>query len=618
MSTVTNAPHGGRECDRPIHLADPLVQADTEGGSQCNPLANTNAVGVGSTSAHSGLLAQGPTPWSEDLAGNPLEPTSPYSWIHRAASRLGWARRDLPRTPSHDVSLPSGIFSYGDASVVGPPNDIGALGLGGVSWPSLRLLFDAYFERAMVTYWFLHMPSVEKWLQKLHQHGEVGLSRHAICLMVLAHGALYLGQSEVDTLRVDERVLLSPETLYEAGVMRLSQEKGAPTVESVQARLVQVHHLLSSSRPNQAWYTFGSVVQLTLALGLHRDHDTSSYRSHITKLELELGRRTFWSVYATDKYISINLGRPFLIPDALVSQGLPADTNDEDLADAGQTHQANRDSMISATIGHARLAQIVTRGIHEQYEKGGWPLLKAIVENREALEEWKGQLPILLTGVVRPSSLIPALRRQAVVLNIFYLHAVILVNRPALICDFSQEPPDECAVIRAATHTCIDASVEIAENIIEFTAQQQKVEVYWFTHNITFNAISILYFHILRTLLTRGVLNRQELGFLSTAQRAQDSLAQATEKNPPCLRYTHILTQLRAEVLDRMSDVRHPPDPEYNTLCTNEKIGGVEWPHLNGGQAMKDVGYSDTPSGEDDLPASFWHWFDSLSNQTNA
>lgn len=113
------------------------------------------------------------------------------------------------------------------------------------------------------------MPLTTSWLHDLHQQRQIKMSQPAVCLLALAHGALYLSSSDIDSSTVDERTVLTPDVLYAAAMACLAKEQGPPTAESVQARLVKVHHLLASSRPTQAWYAFGTVLQLALSLGLH-------------------------------------------------------------------------------------------------------------------------------------------------------------------------------------------------------------------------------------------------------------------------------------------------------------------------------------------------------------
>jgi hypothetical protein len=113
-----------------------------------------------------------------------------------------------------------------------------------------------------------------------------------------------------------ERTILSSADLFSQAMSFLEAERGQPTLESVQVRLMKVHHLLGISRPNEAWYTSWTVVQLTWALGLHR----AALHPDKSALNQQAQRRTFWSVYATGKYLSIAMGRPMLLHDCRISQ----------------------------------------------------------------------------------------------------------------------------------------------------------------------------------------------------------------------------------------------------------------------------------------------------------
>lgn len=93
---------------------------------------------------------------------------------------------------------------------------------------------------------------------------------------------------------------------------------------SVQARLCQCLWLLSESRINHCWTLFGTVARLTYAIGLHRKR-SADYIDHI---ELECRRRTFWSAYALDNYLSAALGRPLTFHDEDIDQELPSCIDD--------------------------------------------------------------------------------------------------------------------------------------------------------------------------------------------------------------------------------------------------------------------------------------------------
>ncbi|KAH8892307.1 hypothetical protein GQ53DRAFT_823101 [Thozetella sp. PMI_491] len=547
---------------------------------------------------------------SEDPVGNPLEPLSPYSWIYRAWARLGRVKKTLQDSLGQRATHAPTIFAYGDAVLLEPdPGDLDQP-LGDGSWETCKLLCAVYFERAMATYRFLHMPTVMDWLQQVAEGGRAshGAARLSICYMVLAHGSLYLTAAELESLRKGDGSPISTEALFRKANSLLGQERGPPTLESVQARLIQVHHLISSSRPNEAWYAFGTTVQLTFAMGIHRSYRHSQGIAEIS-LESELRRRTFWSVYATDKYISIALGRPVLIQENLPSQDMPLEIDDRELPQIGRgvppQDDANGDCTLSATIAHITLSRIVDKAIRSHYEQSSTALFDSIQQNQTALDEWKTQLSPLFSGTIHPHSLIPVFRRQAVVLNTFYLHAVVLINRPSLLFHFDSGPTTRHAALGASVRACMDASTKLAEQVIRFSNESQKIEIYWFTQNITFNAISILYLYILRTLQLEHGLTKEAADLLCLAQNAQDRLMEAIRGNAPSLRYSLVLDELRAEVQQRVARIDLSNAVTPNTSLDIASLYGVTEDPLLG----LDNGLFTTM---DDVPGSFWPWFDSI------
>lgn len=112
----------------------------------------------------------------------------------------------------------------------------------------------------------------------------------------------------------------------------LSWEAGAPQLETVQARMNQSLYLLASSRASECWFTFGNTVQFLTALNLHQKWPSSMVKEGKgTYMEQELRKRTFWSVYTLDKYLSVMFGRPRLLHDEDFDQELPDEVTDQDL-----------------------------------------------------------------------------------------------------------------------------------------------------------------------------------------------------------------------------------------------------------------------------------------------
>jgi hypothetical protein len=117
-----------------------------------------------------------------------------------------------------------------------------------------------------------------------------------------------------------------------AAERRITNETGPVRLESVQARLAQCIYLLGSSRINQAWYSFGTVCQMILALGLHRRRYSQSFGASSEAAGVESRKRVFWSAYTLDRYLSVILGRPRAFRDEDIDQELPERLMEADLS----------------------------------------------------------------------------------------------------------------------------------------------------------------------------------------------------------------------------------------------------------------------------------------------
>lgn len=100
---------------------------------------------------------------------------------------------------------------------------------------------------------------------------------------------------------------------------QLQKETGRIQLTSIQARLLQCLYLLSRSRINQCWSTFGIIVNLSVALGLNRKQ-SHEVGGETDVVQIEGRKRTFWSAYILDKYLSCSLGRPQMFHDEDIDQ----------------------------------------------------------------------------------------------------------------------------------------------------------------------------------------------------------------------------------------------------------------------------------------------------------
>ncbi|KAH7043792.1 fungal-specific transcription factor domain-containing protein [Macrophomina phaseolina] len=525
--------------------------------------------------------------------GHYLGPSSSVAWLRRALRKLGQARalkEQLPDASNHASPKDATIFNYGDKD---PPPASGP----GLALPSegrTDYLLTRYFEFAAPTYRFLHRPTVESWLAAMH-HPTSSLhpAKKAVVLVILAIATLY----ELSRIKDPEvNIRQESEMYYREAQFLVSKETGPATLESVQARFAQVHYLLSTARSNQAWFAFGTTVQLAMALGLHRRRSLGDKNESLIVRECQ--RRLFWSMYTTDRYMSVMFGRPRWIQDDDISQEYPLSVNDEDLKANEIVTPAQNDCLEDAAVFHSKLTRIVGKAAKEQYtmpSRSELDRIHAALGHNKALQEWKEQLPAYLSGAIRPSSLIPIFRRQSTVLKLAYAHAVMLVNRPFVL---NMSKPDSRAskhnpVARECVEECLGAARTAIEMALNYISEGQPFSSFWFTQYVAFNALAITYLYLLQSRRQGVEILFQYRDLLSIADTCQQYLADVTEANAPSMRYNIILEELREELNRQVSSTTTTTTTTTSSSSSsssssnmhgnsNATPNGASMPHGNG------------------------------------
>lgn len=341
------------------------------------------------------------------FAGQYLGPQSPYSFLRRAWRRFeeDGTSIDAVSGAAEEPAQSNSIFAYGDRPA--PRVDIRTFCLPERS--TTAMLLAHYFELAMPTYRFLHRHTVTRWLETFHQSEEkrqpsISPARQAVVLMVLATARFFNVGGNKEILDPDEQSWTESELLYQAAQIRLQRETGRAKLESVQARVASCLYLLHTSRPNYAWYNFGSTTQLIFALGLHRASQTSQHHNQ-DPITRECRKRVFWAASTLDTYLSVILGKPPLIHLEDVDQKLPDPVDDEDLTASGigTGHPSRGDSIIKASIFHAQITRIVKKAAREQSSverRSSSQKLDLAAKLNAETAAWHDSLPVVLSGAI--------------------------------------------------------------------------------------------------------------------------------------------------------------------------------------------------------------------------
>lgn len=486
-------------------------------------------------------------PEGSTFAGQYLGPTSAHSFLQRAWKRFGVSNdASLPARGQDEANATTSIFAFGDR----PPSQLfeeAALYL-----PDQAItakLMRTYFDFAMPTYRFLHEQTIFDWLAIYHEQetstaiGQLTEVRQAIVLIVLATALLFHADS-------DDNLRLESEQLYQAAQRRLDRERNRAKLESVQARLATCLYLLHTSRPNQAWYLLGTTVQLIFALGIHRArHELDDTKSPQERIVSECRKRVFWASATVDTYLSIMLGRPALLHPDDADQVHPLAIDDDDLSAATPAESiASKDSVTAASVLHAKLGRMVKTAAREMYSvqrKSESRKIDTARKLNEEVEAWHVSLPVVLSGAIHASSLIPILRRQVNVLKLAHFHALMFINRPLLLMD-----KESLAKAQSQVHACVASAKSTLELVSELVGDRTVLPAFWFTQYVAFIALSVVY--VAEVQRRRGRLHSivpaiDTTHLLRLAETVQQHLAEASQSNAPSLRYGVVLDGLRQE-----------------------------------------------------------------------
>ncbi|EHA56380.1 hypothetical protein MGG_02226 [Pyricularia oryzae 70-15] len=498
-----------------------------------------------------------PELYPAEIGGQYVEQTSGLAFLHRAHVRMisksGTAERDgaaLGSTmgtssaeglyPSYGVQAGSSsqlLITAGDKPILAssslPVQVVSGRsdGDGGNLLLPQRAtsLMAFYFDKCVVTYRILHRQSVEGWLRAMElelghvppsgttSFPAIGGAKAAVVLTVLAIAIQKRARMSLhgtpgrDGSRDEDEVLRDCDPYFSMAQSLVQAETGLPKLESAQARLLQVLYLLQTSRVNQAWYLLGTVSQLISALGLHRKPSRNSrpgpQRLRTDYIQQQCGRRTFWVLYTIDVYLSVVLGRPRYLHDDNIDQAYPDSVADENMTPDGERNKGRTsmddigcdDSPMEAVVQHAKLGRIIAATCREVYAIGPTPSrrdrLRLALGFDVRLHEWRAALPPLL-GAVRPSSLVPSFRRQAVALRLAHAHAIMHATRPFLLLsrggDGAGRTPEH-EQRREMVSKCLRAAGTVLELVDSIAGDESLFHAFWWSHYVTFCAIAVTF-----------------------------------------------------------------------------------------------------------------------------
>ena len=455
---------------------------------------------------------------------------------------------------------------------------------------------DLYFDVCISTYKPLHRPTVELWYQIATNNIANGLPMsqglgHAEASVLLSIFAIATFHRQKSRGYADDVSSLSESDFFFRHSLSYTEtELGVAHLESAQARMLQAFYLLMTSRTNQAWYVFGSLLQIISALGMHRRDWKRTTSPQPDYIHSQSRKRTFWSAYILDRYIGVVMGRPRHFHDDDIDQEIPDCVNDAEMSPAGRlTSHNSEDCHMDGFVWNIKLARIVGRISHDLYPIIPLSETRRVEVTRslgKELDAWQSSLPPFLS-TVKPSSLVRSFRRQCIALRLAYDHAVMHLYRPFLLGkreSASDNSPTEI-FRQQSIQLCIAAAQDALRTVDAFAHDGPLFHAFWWTHYITFCALTVVYvWNTQQPSNDIEGVDRQTLMML--AEQCQVHLAQATAMNSPSRRYSIILEELRNDSRKEFSpgvqEIHQMPPLDPQTVT----IGITQLPSSNTAVSM--------------------------------
>lgn len=319
-------------------------------------------------------------------------------------------------------------------------------------------LMHLYWIRVHVLYPFLHKASFSQayedlWKPSSDHHPRnlpglgLGASKESGPSFVIFHcalnAALALGMQFSD-LPLSEKERLSSACLAKSKDLLKLDLFDDGNLALVQTLLLLTQYFQSTNWPNKCWTSIGLACRLAQGLGLHiEDTDTQQRYSNT---ESELRRRVWHGCSTMDIIVSMTLGRPAML-NGTTARRLPGPTDaGEHLLVPGTI--ATKISSITFFTETVKLYRIVGRVLASVYAVDGDTQEKLGTEAEEdqrhtlldldrQLSQYIRELPKALAWLERSKDDVQAdngiLARQSHVLHVRFLHARILLFRPAFL-----------------------------------------------------------------------------------------------------------------------------------------------------------------------------------------
>ncbi|KAI8932280.1 hypothetical protein NX059_010477 [Plenodomus lindquistii] len=242
------------------------------------------------------------------------------------------------------------------------------------------------------------------------------------------------------------------------------------TWQCIQGLTMMCHHLRNFPKPGAAWIMTSITYLYAIELGLHRSVKAWGKQQDMTKLDIEMRKRIFWTLNGLQVNLNGRLGRPMPLSPEDIDVEFPEPMNDCLPGEEANLDEAHRCSFIVG-IQVAKYNSLELELYKTIYAVRHSP--QVYVENLRRLQakiqQWKEEIPHQLRD---PSQASVDDHIFALYLEYWHQSYHLLLHHPA-VCR-STDP----AIINSNLDKCLDASQKMLHNCTEMM-QMKSLDIPW-------------------------------------------------------------------------------------------------------------------------------------------
>lgn len=246
---------------------------------------------------------------------------------------------------------------------------------------------------------------------------------------------------------------------------------GAHGWRDVQALAMMCHHLRNFPRPGAAWIMTSTVYLLAIQLGLHRSVKVwKDGTGDLTKLDIEMRKRVFWTLNALQVNLNGRLGRPMPISTEDIDVEFPEPMNDclpGEEAKLDSFHQCSFQPGIQIAK-YTILEMDLCKAVYSlRYTPKSY--VESLKRLGNAIRQWKEDLPYELRD---PSHAADDDYIFTLYLEYWYQSYILLLHHPG-VCR-STDP----AIINSNLDKCAHAAQRMLHNCTELVSKK-SLDIPW-------------------------------------------------------------------------------------------------------------------------------------------